>query len=284
MYRGYSQDELDTQYNNQATVPDYREYIDRYERLTQLARGGVDWIPDVEYGPGKEQLLDFYRPQQTAPASVVIFIHGGGWSQLSKAENGFAADAVTRCGAMLVVPDFALLPGRSLRSLVHQLYELIHWLHNNVNAYGGDPERLFVSGHSSGAHLASTLLMDGWKTRYKLTSNVLKGGFLVSGMYDLEPVRLSYRNQLLKLNSKSAHALSLRHNPPDSPVPLVVASGGLETNEFQRQASSLASLWALCDGDVNHLVVKDRNHFDVILDMAEEGSELLLALESLLSR
>ena len=280
IYREYDQTGLDQQYNNQGTVPDYTVYVQRYERMSVKARTRLACELDIAYGKNADELMDLYlAPADNAP--VQVFIHGGGWRQLSKGVSAFAAEAFVAAGVMFVAVGFSLIPAVKLESIVAQVRKSVAWLFTNVSRFGGDPHRIHVCGHSSGAHLASMLMSDNWQGAFEVPDDIVKSGLLVSGLCDLEPVRLSYRNEYLGLDHLSVRRNSLLYNLPKSGMPLIVAYGQHETDEFKRQSQVLSEAWQNAGNSCASLQIDGRNHFDVILELASQNgvlSQLALSL------
>ena len=273
IYRGYDQTDLDQQYNNQCTVPDYTVYVQRYERMSVKARARLACELDIAYGTSADELMDLYlAPADNAP--VQVFIHGGGWRQLSKDVSAFAAEAFVAAGVMFVAVGVSLVPAVKLESLVTQVRKSVAWLFTNVSRFGGDPHRIRVCGHSSGAHLASMLMSDNWQDEFGVPDDVVKSGLLVSGLCDLEPVRLSYRNEHLRLDRLAVRRNSLLYNLPKSGIPLTVAYGQHETDEFKRQSQMLSEAWQNAGNSCASLQIDGRNHFDVILELAGQNGVL----------
>jgi arylformamidase len=133
------------------------------------------------------------------------------------------------------------MPAVSLADIVQQIRQAVAWIYRHAEqAFSGDPERIYVSGHSSGGHLAACLLTTDWSS-FGLPDTVIKGGLCASGMYDLEPVRLSSRNAYVKLDTASARDLSPLHHLDHLHCPVLVAYGDGESEEFKRQGCAFAS-------------------------------------------
>lgn len=273
VYRDYDQAGLDAQYNNQAAVPLFRDHLQRYRELTTAAKGRLTCIDNLAYGDGEQEILDIYCPERTA-APVQVFIHGGAWQHLGKDDSGLAAPAFVGAGAMLVALNFGAAPHASLDTMVHQVRQAIAWLWNNVENSGGDRDRIFISGHSSGAHLASQCLTADWRGEFGCPNDIIKGVTFVSGLGDLDPVRLSYRNELLKLDAAAVKRLSLIHQQPTVKCPMLVAYASADTAEFQRQTREVGHYWKRQGMATEIMEIPDRGHYDVLLDLADPQSEL----------
>ena len=277
----YSQNELDQQYDQRVWAKNAVEIIKLYGTESDGVRKRIGLPETFSYGVSGSEVLDLYRcGEEQAP--IHVFIHGGAWRQLSRHESAFAAEVFTNAGAHFVALDFALIPDATLPEMVTQVRRAIKWLYENSSRIGGDCERIFVSGHSSGGHLAACVITTDWSNEFGLPASVVKGALCVSGIYDLEPVRLSARNDFLKLDIATARKLSpLRHLDHLS-CPTVVAYGQYESKEFIRQAREFASaieqkghLQGLIEG-LGH------NHFEIINTLADAHSTLArMALEQM---
>lgn len=276
VYRDYDQTALDAQYNNQAAAPRFREHIARYTELTRQAKASIPCIEDVAYGESAQELLDIY-PARARPAPVQVFIHGGAWQQMDKDDSGLAAPAFIGAGAMLVALSFGRVPDVPVDTMVDQVRRAIGWLWRNIDAHGGDRNRIFISGHSSGAHLVSQCLVADWPGEFGCPADVIKGATFISGLGDMEPVRLSYRNALLKFDESAVKRLSLVHRQPTVRCPLLAAYASGDTDEFRRQTREVGEYWRRQGLRADILEVAGRDHYDIVFDLADEQSELFRA-------
>ena len=279
VYRSYTQAALDAQYDNQAVVPGFRTILQDYARATDAAISALSPIQDIAYGSEPRHRIDLYATGGE-PKPVVLFLHGGQWQQLSRADSGFAAPALAAAGAMLAVPDFGLIPAVTLVEMVADVRLALGWLRRNCAEFGGDPQRIFVAGHSSGAHLAGMLLAGGWRAQAGLPPDLIAGAHLGSGIYDMEPVRRSFRNGYLKLAAEEARRLGLIHTLPRRRCPIAVSVADGETDEFKRQAQALARAWG---PQADLIEIPGRNHFDAALDLGRPGSQVFSALTRMIA-
>ena len=169
-----------------------------------------------------------------------------------------------------MVPDFAWVQdvNGSLMPMAEQVRRAVSWVHRNAQSFGGDPNRIYVSGHSSGGHLAGVILTTDWPKDFNLPLDTVKGGLLCSGMFDLEPVRLSARSGYVKFTDEVEHALSPQRHLDKLNAPVIVAHGTLETPEFQRQSRDFAAAVKAAGKPVQLLVADGYNHFESIETLA----------------
>ncbi len=249
-------------YNQAVYAPNAVEVQQRYASNSDLSRARLGAPRRVSYGPSEIEKLDIFR-SRSGNAPVQVFIHGGAWRAGIAKEYYFPADLFVAAGAHFVVPDFAAVQdvGGSLLSMEQQVRRAIQRAHDHAESFGGDARRIFVTGHSSGAHLlgaALTLLPQG----------IIRGAMLVSGMYDLRGPRLSSRSSYVKFDDATEETLSPQRHIDKIRLPLVVAYGSLETPEFQRQSREFAAALKAAGKPVEMIVGENYNHFEFIETLA----------------
>ncbi|MDX3905907.1 MAG: alpha/beta hydrolase [Pigmentiphaga sp.] len=279
VYGDYDQEELDRQYDNQRYCPTFRETLDEGARLS-LEASPLCTERDVRWGEHPDARLDIYRPAGPGPYPVVVYVHGGAWLGQSKEESAFAAPAFVEDQCMYVALGFPRASQVPFADMVAAVREGIGWIVRNIARFGGDPRRIVLIGHSSGSHLVSQCLIHDWKAA-GLPGNDFAGAVLVSGLGDLEPVRLSYRNQRLHLTPAQVNEFSLLRNEPSGRTPVVVAVARGDTDEFRRQSGEVARYWRARGLLASEHVFEDRHHFDVILDLCNRSSALYRAVMEL---
>lgn len=261
-WRSYSQEELDAQYNQNSLVPDTSAFKQRKIQRSAEVRAEMDCRLDVAYGPTLAEALDLFpAPKKGAP--INIFIHGGAWKSGHKDEVSFPAPVFHEAGANFVAVNFDLVPDVMLEEQVRQCRAAIAWVYRNAETFGGDPERIYVSGHSSGGHVTGVMTITDWEGIYGLPADIIKGAAPISGMYDLAPVIRSWRNSYLKMDEERAHALSTIHHIPETKIDLVLAYGANELTEFQRQSCDFAKAWRAAGQECRLIEVPDKHHFEM---------------------
>ena len=221
------------------------------------------------YGETKNQALDLYRTSSIG-SPIHIFIHGGAWKGCFASQWGFLAENFVKHGVHFIAPDFvnALQTGGDLAPLVDQVRCAIAWTYKNASSFGGDPERTYLSGHSSGAHLAAMALVTDWSHQYGLPDNILKGAVLVSGIYDLRPVRISYRSEYLHINDEDEEMFSPQRQLSRLNTPIAIVNGMLEGPEFIRQSHDFANLINALGKPVQLIQGQKYNHFEILETLA----------------
>ncbi len=259
---------LDDAYDQSKYAPNRDQIVGRYATNSAALRARLGAPQRRAYGPTAIEALDIY-PTTRANAPVNVFIHGGAWLRGAAKDYGFPAELFVRGGAHYVVPDFINVGEAvgDLMPMAEQVRRAIAWVHQNARSFGGDPDRLYVSGHSSGAHLAGAALVADWSGT-GAPPDVVKGALLCSGMYDLKPVRLSARSNYVKFTDAMEDALSTRRHLARIACPVIVAHGTKETPEFQRQARDFAAALEDAHKPVRLLVGDGYNHFEMIETLA----------------
>ncbi|MCZ8254744.1 MAG: alpha/beta hydrolase [Polaromonas sp.] len=263
------QAELDASYNQAVYAPNVAEVLQRYADGSQAARAVAGEPLRFAYGDSAIEALDVYTTSRPG-APIAIFIHGGAWRSGQARDYGFPAELFVRAGAHLVVPDFAAVQDvdGNLMTMADQVRRAVTWVHANAARFGGNPERIHVLGHSSGAHLAGVVLTTDWAGRFGLPADIIKGGLCCSGIFDLKPPRLSARSSYVRFTDAIEEALSPQRHLAQLKAPLIVAYGTLETPEFQRQSRDFAAAVAAAGKPVQLLVAHGRNHFEIIESLA----------------
>lgn len=263
VYLDYDQAELDAAYDQARYAANRDQVLERIAILSEEMRQRRGPPERVAYGPTEAEKLDIYRTKR-ASAPVAIFVHGGAWLRGKAQDYGFLAEMFNEAGAHYVALDFVLVQdlGGSLLPMIEQVRRGVAWVCKNAERFGGDPNRVFLTGQSSGAHLASCALIADWRA-YGLPGDAVKGGLLVSGMYDLKPVRLSARSRYVKFDDATEDAGSAIRHIDRINAPLIVAYGTYETPEFQRQARDFAAAVKQAGKPVELIVGRNYNHFEM---------------------
>jgi len=272
VFLGYDQKTLDAEYNNREKVRDSADWLARYAVASAEARSALLCELDGAYGSHAGERLDVF-PGRGAPTPVHVFIHGGYWQWLDKSDFSFVARGLGSVGAAVVVINYALIPTVTMDELVRQCRASIVWVHRNAPAFGGDPNRIFVSGHSAGGHLTAMLMSTDW-TSLGLPADAVKAGCGISGLYDLEPIRLSYLNDVVKLTPEAARRNSPVHCAPRRAGPLLLTVGEQEGPEYHRQTDELAAVWRSRGLPCQILNLQRQHHFSIVAELENPDGTL----------
>ncbi|MGQ0676868.1 MAG: alpha/beta hydrolase [Rhodospirillales bacterium] len=291
VYRGYDRQALDAQYNNRARVPDFAQYLARWKRDSAAARArlvGASAKLDVAYGPSAGQRLDIF-PAAPGPGGrkppVLAFFHGGYWRSLDKGDFSYPALPYVGVGVSYVSVNYDLTPAVTLDEIVHQARAAMAWLYHNSAIHGGDPDRLYVSGHSAGGHLAPMVACTDWAVQ-GVPADLIKGSVAISGIFDLKPISLCYLDEGMGLNADSVARNSPIHQIPPRErqiSPLILCVGGDESPEFLRQQADFARAWAKTQAPARVVDAPGLNHFSVMDAFANPTSALFRACRMLLA-
>ena len=266
VWRDMDQKALDDAYDQLIFAPNRDLVLARIAAASARARSALGAPQRVAYGASEHEMLDIYRAPSppSGGAPINIFIHGGAWRVGSAATNALVAELFVGAGAHAVVLDFINVDqaGGDLFPMVRQVSRAIAWVWRNAESFGGDRNRLYVSSHSSGSHLSSCALSRGWREE-GLPADFCKGALLISGMYDLEPVRLSKRSAYVKFTDEMERGLSALRHIDGLTMPLLVAHGTCELPEFQRQARDFFAALKAAGKPAELIVGENYNHFEI---------------------
>jgi arylformamidase len=272
VFLGYDQEELDKAYDQSFWAPQM-EQLEADDGTSSAAVRKVSPPVTKQYGPTNADLIDVFTPASGRETPIVVFLHGGAWTRNTKDDVSYAAPTFTRRGAAYLAPDFGSLKTVRLPQMVQSCRAAIAWTVRNSSSFGGDADRLFLAGHSSGAHLAACLLTTDW-TAHGLPRDAIKGGFLMSGMYDLHPVLLSSRSSYLHLTPEEIVEFSPIRHLDQITCPIAVVSADEDSPEFKRQSNVFAEVLEGMGRLASRTVVFNANHFQEPERLADPNSEV----------
>ncbi len=285
VYRDYDSEALYAQYNNRAMVAeDVREAhkTEQAGRAETFVAAAGRAERDLAYGPGPRERLDVFLPENDG-GPLLAFIHGGYWQWNDKEPFAFLAEQVVPAGAAFANIEYALCPDISLTRLTDQVRRAVAFLWREGPRLGFDRDRIVVAGHSAGGHLTAMMLATDWPGfADDLPANLVAAGLPISGIYDLQPIRLTPINDPIGLDEAEARALSPAFAVPPTRAPMVVVAGGAESQEFVRQARDFAEAWSAHGVPAEIVVPAGRDHFTVLDTLAEPGHEVCAAALRLL--
>jgi arylformamidase len=255
---------LDEAYDQSKYAPNIQQVLGRYASNSDAARVRLGAPKRLVYGSTEHEGADLY-PTARPNAPVHVFIHGGAWRTGLAKNYAFQAETFVGAGAHFITLDFinVLQAGGDLAPMAKQVRSAVAWVYKNATSFGGDPNRLYVTGQSSGGHLGGVVLVTDWEKEFGLPKDVVKGAMLASGMYDLKPVRLSKRSKYVTFTDEIEQELSAQRHLDRLSCPIVVAYGTQETPEFQRQARDFAAAVKAAGKPVTLIVGEGYNHFEI---------------------
>ncbi|MBD1897882.1 alpha/beta hydrolase [Coleofasciculus sp. FACHB-129] len=278
LYRNFStQAELDAEYNVEKSVPDFMVYADFYVKTSASVRSALSCKLQVPFGPTLAEHLDIF-PAAQSDAPILVFIHGGYWRLLSSQDFSLVAKAPVEAGVTVVVTNYALCPTVTMDEIVRQSRAAVAWIYQNASSFGGDRDRIYVSGHSAGGQLTAMLMATDWEGTYGLPADIIKGGCAISGLFDLMPFPYTWLQPALQLTWGEV----LRNSPilhiPDKAGSLIVTYGGDESKEFQRQSEEFLAAWKAKGLKGEYLPQPGKNHFTAIDGFLDVNSNLCTAI------
>jgi arylformamidase len=283
IYLSYDRAALDLQYNNQLRVPDFAEHIATWQRESARVRAALAGPRDVAYGRSADEVLDIYTPAKAGRAAPVqVFYHGGYWRAFRSVDFAFVAERFVEAGAIAVIVNYALVPAVRIGELVRQCRAALAWVHANIARYGGDPGQIYISGHSAGGHLVAMMAAVAPLAGEPDTRVLLQGGVAISGLYDLEPIRLCYLQDTLQLTPAEVAAFSPGRHLPTTAKPLALTYGAAESAEFARHAAEYGRALAGRGVDCTVRPLAGHNHMSICGALADrQSAPLRLILEQM---
>ena len=272
IYRGMTQAELDCAYDNRAHVPGYAAILERWADASAVLYRTAPVLRDLRYGSGPRHRLDFF-PANPPGRPTLFFIHGGYWQWCDKEGESFVARGPLAHGVNVAVVEYTLCPETTLDGIVAEMHAALDWLTRHLGDLGAGPGPVIVAGSSAGAHLAAML-----------TGRPDVGAtLLISGQYELEPIRLTRFNGAVGMDTASADRNSPIRRLPDHAGDVCFAVGGDELPEMIRQTDNYHAAWigAGLPGWLMH--VDGTDHFTVMDELAEPEGRLTAALMRLVN-
>jgi len=276
VYKNYTQQELDGQYNARASVPDFGAVVRDWERRSQACRQALSFKVDLAYGPREREQLDYFPAGGGfADAGLLIFFHGGYWQAMDKGVFHFLAGPFVEQGVAVALVNYPLAPAADMDRIVGACHRAVMWLHTHAAELRFDRSRMVVAGHSAGGHIVAMLMTaDRTPQPNNGPQALVKSGIALSGLFDLRPIRLTYLNQALQLDAAAAERNSPVLLPPATSNPLLACVGGLESAEFKAQSAAIAAAWGRQGAAVERLEVAGAHHFAILDHLCDPNSPL----------
>lgn len=228
---------------------------------------GVEPTVDVRYGDDPYQSIAVHAAPEP-DGTVLVFVHGGGWTSGYKEHMNFMAPAFTAAGVTFCSVGYRLAPRHLFPAGLEDVADAVAWIHAHIATHGGDPARLFLGGHSAGGHYTPLLAVTSdWRTRRGLPADVVRGCLPISGVYLFgSEAGLSMRPRFLGPESAETDraASPLAFVSPDAP-PFLLAYGTEDFPHLKTQADRMADALASAGVDVTKIVLEGRDHFGASL-------------------
>lgn len=284
LFRTYAtQRDLDAAYDVEASVPDFMVYARLYTEESEDARRQLRHHANVAYGPTLAEYVDIF-PAARPRSPVLIFIHGGYWRMLTAKEFSFVAKGFAPHGVTVVVANYALCPGVTVSEIARQMRSLVAWTARNIAAYGGDPGEIAVCGHSAGGHLAAMCALTDWEADYGLPRDVVRYAIPISGLFDLEPIALTYLQADVRIGARDIAEASPQRLLRPVPTKMLVTLGSDEPAEFARHSDEFLAGWRAQGNRADYYLQDGRNHFTAITDLAAPDAPLSAEIYDLMGQ
>ncbi|WP_034296893.1 alpha/beta hydrolase [Herbaspirillum sp. RV1423] len=279
-YLHYDREQLDRQYNVRIGIARFQDIFDRWNAQAKAYRQQHTARTNLHYGMHRLQTLDYF-PAEEENAPLLVFVHGGYWRSLDKDGFSHVAAPYLQAGIAVALLNYRLAPEVDMPGIVADVCAGFAWLYRQAATLGFDPQRMHVAGHSAGGHLAAMLASTDWHA-FNLPADAVKGLCCISGLYDLEPIRLCYLNETLRLDEPQVAQFSPLHHLPPTTMPVVLTAGGTESAEFHRQMAAYAERLAHAGFSVQRVRLSDGHHLDVIDKFGDRDGELARALVAMI--
>jgi arylformamidase len=275
-----SEAELDAEFSLGAIL-DLESVFARRTAASQAARASLRHHRQLRYGARPGETCDVFPSgrSQEAGGPVLIYIHGGFWRANDAATFSYVAEGFAPEGALVIIIDYDLMPAVGLRDIIDECETAVQWAYGHARQFGGNPNRIFVSGNSAGGHLAAMLADRRWPPNRNLPSDIVKGAIAVSGIYDLAPLTSTSMQEVFRFTSADIEAMSPLRLLPHEGAPLLLAVGEDETRAFRDETHKYAEACRSHGLTIQEMIVPNTNHITVVLDaFAKPGHELNQAI------
>ncbi len=275
VYGEYSQEELDLEYDMRRRCPHFAETFAAMDVHSERMIANHECTLDVAFGEKPGEKLDIWPGRGGSP--ILLFIHGGYWRAFDKEMFRFVAERFVEAGAAVILNNYDLCPNVTMDEITRQNRAALAWIYKNAASFGADAGRIHLTGHSAGGHLTAMMMATDWD-EYGLPFDVVNGAVPLSGLFDLEPLRLAYLNEDLRMDEAESRRNSPIHHLPKWMPPTVVAVGGGETDEFRRQSRIYTDACRAAGFDVSYLEVGRLDHVNVAGEYRNRLSPLTAVL------
>jgi arylformamidase len=266
VYLRYTQAQLDLAYTQRHWADNMEEILERWASCAPAIRAASPGYNEFRYGSEPDEVIDLYSAAGKARYAH-FHIHGGAWRSQSKDDCAFLAPLMRDEAVNYVVPEFGKLPQYAMSQVFAQLVRALIWTYNNQIATGA-AEKLLISGHSSGAHMAALLAEMDWPA-LGIDDAAILGIVCISGPYDLEPVLLSSRGRYVHLDEDEAVRLSPIRHVARARIPIHLMYGTAESPEFIRQTQAFATALDREQKLAACLEIRGKNHFEIVDALAD---------------
>jgi len=257
------------QYNNRANVPEHPELLAEWAARSAAWQADAKAMRTLVYGDSDAEVLDLFLADAEG-APVHMYIHGGYWQANDRKSSSFVARPLVTAGAHVAVIDYGLCPNVTIDEIARQCRAALAWLWRESERFGGDPNRITISGHSCGGQLVGMAMATDWaEFGADLPKDLVKGGVSVSGIFDLGPLLNTTINIKVGMDGETARRNSPLFMEPASDAPLALYWGGNESDAFRRQSEAMAAAWGAKGVETVAEAISGVNHFTVLTGMED---------------
>ena len=271
-----TQSAIDQQYNPSLGLADTTAPARHFAEVSALARAQLPGQIDVPFGATRAETLDIFTATSAGAAGspVFVFIHGGYWRAFSSKDFHGVALGLHARGITTVVLNYALCPFVTIDEIVRQVRAAVAWTVRHIADFGGDPTRIGVGGHSAGGHLTAMCMQTEWARDYGLAQDPIKAALMVSGIYDIAPLRYSYLQPMIQLDEGCIRRNSPAFSARPCTAPAWFTWGGNETSQFARQSALMHAAWGAQGNRSELRPIDGADHFSVISGFESPRSAL----------
>ena len=274
LYREFkTQAEIDHQYGAIPWIPDPAGVARGFAERSEQARRKLVAKLDVSYGATVDETLDIF-PADAPNAPVFVFIHGGYWRSNTSKDFSSLALGLQPLGITTVIVNYSLCPKVTVDEITRQTRAAAAWVVRHIAAYGGDAKRIAIGGHSAGGNLGAMALQTLWDQEYGLASDPFVAAILISGIYDIAPLRYSYLQPLIQLDD----GVIVRNSPQFSvrrcATPTLITWGAAESGEFERQSHAFHGAWQAAGNQSELIAQEGAHHYAAIEGFEHSDSQL----------
>jgi len=268
-------------YNVRERVPNHLDVFADWREKSANYIKMANAVLDIRYGIGDKATLDLFMPEGvTIKPPLHIFIHGGYWQALDKADQSFIAKPFVERGIAVAIVNYDLCPDVSLSYIIDQMRQMMRWAFDDGQKYGYDETQIHISGHSAGGHLVGCLLATDWVPH---SNRTIKSCVAISGLYDLAPLVHTSINKAVGLTEDDAKRLSPLRQICFSKCPVLCLVGGVEGEGFIQQSKNAVDDWSRQGIKVDLSIIEDANHFDVVDILVDPTSKIFKKVMSFYS-
>ena len=236
-----------------------------------MPKNGYELKNDIPFGSHNRQQLDIYTPKDAEHKQlpVVIFLYGGGWESGEKKDYLFVGEAFSSKDFLTVIPNYRVFPDVTFPDLMRDPAGAVAWTHREIAKYGGDPNNIFVVGHSAGAHISMLLnLNEEYLALENMSPSQLRGFVGIAGPYDFLPLRTERLKEIFGPESMRANSQPINFVSANN-QPTLLLVGLKDSTVWPSNTFSLANAIVAKNGKIKVIEYPHYGHVEVIAKIAK---------------